>query len=356
MPDTPFIITVDTEGDNLWARPRTITTRNAGFLPRFQRLCERYGFKPVYLTNYEMAESEEFTEFARDLLARGTGEVGMHLHAWNSPPLLPLTMDDFRCQPYLTEFPDSTMREKVRRMTHLLEERFNRKMISHRGGRWAFDARYAAVLLAEGYRVDCSVTPGIDWRASPGAAVGGGGPDFRAYPRRPYFLSATDIATPAAQGLLEVPMTVCTSAVAARLPWLYAVPFVRRLANRVSPAFSWLCPVQPTLTGNVVRHLEVMLGVARAARVRRPTHLEFMVHSSELMPGGNPTFRSNADIETLYEYLGRLFEEVAKWTRGVTLAEFCDEYGAGGASVEPLRQGRPEHRAGELRSSSMARC
>ena len=51
-----FIITVDTEGDNLWGYKEgdTITTNNALYIPRFQELCENYGFKPVYLTNYEM--------------------------------------------------------------------------------------------------------------------------------------------------------------------------------------------------------------------------------------------------------------------------------------------------------------
>jgi hypothetical protein len=39
MSETPFIITIDTEGDNLWACPRHITTRNAAYLPRFQSLC-----------------------------------------------------------------------------------------------------------------------------------------------------------------------------------------------------------------------------------------------------------------------------------------------------------------------------
>src|SRR5262252_5784664 len=101
MPETPFIITIDTEGDDIWSKPREITTRNAGYLPRFQALCERFGFKPVYLTNYEMAMSDAFVEFGRDALARGVGEIGMHLHAWNSPPIVPLTSDDFRFQPYL---------------------------------------------------------------------------------------------------------------------------------------------------------------------------------------------------------------------------------------------------------------
>ncbi|WP_395754844.1 hypothetical protein [Edwardsiella ictaluri] len=50
-----FIITIDTEGDNLWQNHDRITTENARYLPRFQLLCEKYGFKPVYLTNYEMA-------------------------------------------------------------------------------------------------------------------------------------------------------------------------------------------------------------------------------------------------------------------------------------------------------------
>jgi len=51
-----------------------------------------------------MAMSAAFVEFGRDVLARGTGEIGMHLHAWNSPPIVPLTGDDFHYQPYLIEY------------------------------------------------------------------------------------------------------------------------------------------------------------------------------------------------------------------------------------------------------------
>ncbi len=83
MSETPFIITIDTEGDNLWARPREITTRNAEYLPRFQSLCERFGFKPVYLTNYEMAMSNVFVEFARDVVARSAGDTSLLL-TWRS--------------------------------------------------------------------------------------------------------------------------------------------------------------------------------------------------------------------------------------------------------------------------------
>jgi hypothetical protein len=327
QPDTPFLITIDTEGDDLWSAPREITTRNAAFLPRFQALCERYSYKPVYLTNYEMALSDAYVEFARDALARGACEVGMHLHAWNSPPLIPLTSDDFTCQPYLIEYPDSVMREKIRVMTRLLEDRFDQAMVSHRSGRWAFDGRYAAMLIEEGYRVDCSVTPGVDWRSNAGAPTGSGGSDYTRFPDRPYFLDPADISAPASAGaLLEAPMTIRLSPLHRRVPIAYRIPLVRRAANYVSPAQGWLCPVQGCLRGSLQRQLDVMLEVARAKRAEGAAHLEFMLHSSELMPGGSPTFRTKSDIELLYAALEALFEELAGWCRGMTLKEFHAQF------------------------------
>ena len=78
------------------SRPKTHVSCRA-----FQALCEKYAFKPVYLTNYEMAMDPAYVEFARDVIARDAGEVGMHLHAWNSPPLTPLTDDDWRHKPLI---------------------------------------------------------------------------------------------------------------------------------------------------------------------------------------------------------------------------------------------------------------
>src|SRR5688500_4964789 len=98
-----FLITIDTEGDNLWSRPRKNTTVNSRFLPRFQDLCERFGYKPTYLTNYEMARCPVFQEFGADVLRRNSAEIGMHLHAWDSPPVVPLTSDDSAQHPYLFE-------------------------------------------------------------------------------------------------------------------------------------------------------------------------------------------------------------------------------------------------------------
>jgi len=315
MSETPFIITIDTEGDDLWSKPREITTRNAEYLPRFQSLCERFRFKPVYLTNYEMGMSEAFVEFGRDVLARGAGEIGMHLHAWNSPPLVPLTSDDFLYQPYLIEYPDPVMKEKIKVVTRLLEDRFDQAMLSHRAGRLGFDGRYAAMLLDEGYRVDCSVSPGLDWSRTSGDPNGKGGTDYTHFPHDPYFLSPTDISAPTSAGLMEVPMTIRTSGLFRSAPWVYRVPLLRQAANRlVSRALNHLCPAESNLRG--------MLRATRTARAESAAHLDFSLHSSELMPGGSPTFRGATDIERLYEDLEILFEELSTWCCGMTLTEF----------------------------------
>ncbi|HKC53013.1 MAG TPA: deacetylase [Burkholderiales bacterium] len=332
MSDTPLVITIDTEGDDLWARPREITTRNAEYLPRFQALCERFRFKPVYLTNYEMAMSDAFVEFARDVVARGAGEVGMHLHAWNSPPLVPLTSDDFHHQPYLIEYPDAVMKEKIKVVTRLLEDRFDQAMLSHRAGRLGFDGRYAAMLLDEGYRVDCSVSPGLDWSGTPGDPRGNGGTDYTRFRHDPYFLSPSDISAPASAGLLEVPMTIRSSGLFRRAPWVYRIPLLRQTANRlVSPALNHLCPAENGLGG--------LLRAARAARADGAAHTEFTLHSSEFMPGGSPTFRNGSDIERLYEDLEILFGELSTWCRGMTLKEFHARFSE---SVRPAASGNPE--------------
>ncbi|MCK8225370.1 deacetylase, partial [Erwinia amylovora] len=54
-------------------------------------------------------------------------------------------------------------------------------------------------------------------------------------------------------------------------------------------------------------------------------YVEFMLHSSEFMPGGSPTFKKEADIEVLYNDLEQLFDWLHIRTVGMTLAEFYQE-------------------------------
>ncbi|WP_067709305.1 deacetylase [Erwinia sp. ErVv1] len=314
MKKPAFIITIDTEGDNLWRnRSGNVTTKNAQYLARFQQISEKYAFKPTWLTNYEMAIDPVYIDFARDVIARGQGEVGMHLHAWNSPPVSPLTDDDWRFQPYLIEYPAEEMRSKVVYMTDLLEETFQTKMLSHRAGRWAFNEAYARLLIELGYRVDCSVTPRVNWTFSPGAPQGQGGTDYTHFPRDAYYLDINDISRPGNSPLLEVPMT--TYYKHSGLMNSLKQGYDKLRGKQRSPSVYWLRP-----TGG---NAQQMIAVAEKTLAQGADYVEFMLHSSEFMPDGSPTFKNEGDIDRLYDDLETLFSWLHHRTQGMTLAEFA---------------------------------
>jgi hypothetical protein len=311
-----FLITVDTEGDNLWSAPRPIETRNTQYLPRFQTLCEKYGFKPTWLTNYEMVSDPAFVEFGCDAVKRGTAEIGMHLHAWNSPPIEPLTSDDYRNQPFLIEYSEDLLRRKVAYLTALLEDKFGSKMTSHRAGRWALDSTYARVLAESGYRTDCSVTPCVSWQGELGDPAGSGGPDYSRFPDAAYFLDLDDIGQAGNSDLLELPMSIRE---VRPLGKLVPPEAARRLSNLrgVGRFFSrtvWLRP-----KGN---NLSDMLGLLSRSLAEGRPYVEFMLHSSELMPGGSPYFPGAKDVETLYRDMEALFAAAAGNFEGSTLQEY----------------------------------
>lgn len=317
-PGRPFLLlTIDTEGDGMWWRPRTIETKNAAFLPRFQRLCEKHGLTPTYLTNYEMAVSPVFRELGLDVLRRNVGEIGMHLHAWHSPPHYSLTGDDHRHHPYLIEYPPDVMRSKIACLTDLLEETFGVKMVSHRSGRWSFTTTYARLLVERGYRVDCSVTPHVSWRWTIGDPRRPGGTDFSEFPDRAYFVDLEDISRAGRSELLEVPVTIVPAWPPAMRRLVRGVlPSTRRVAQAVSRLFPvrWLRP-----DGRNLNHL---LRIVDGAVAQKRPYVECMLHSSELMPGGSPAFRTEDSIQTLYEHLERLFEHATRFFVGATLAQF----------------------------------
>lgn len=318
LEDRPaFLVTIDTEGDNMWSRPRKILTENSRYLPRFQSLCERYGVRPTWLTNHEMAQCPVFVEFARDVIARDAGEVGVHLHAWNSPPDYRLTDDDFQYQPYLIEYPRDIVREKFKRLVDLLETEFERKMVSHRAGRWALDEHYCRVLVDHGILVDCSVTPHVSWKRSLGVPSGSGGCDYRGFPPRAYFMDLENLHLPGDSPLLQVPMTIRPSRFAGsgrivrRLMESLPLRQARGLGQFLCPEVRWL---RPGRRGSAAS-MKKLVAESR-------DHAEFMLHSSEFMPGGSPRFPTRNSIESLYDSLEKLFEFVSERCVGLTLNEY----------------------------------
>jgi hypothetical protein len=313
-----FLITIDTEGDNLWDNPKELTTENAKYLYRFQQLCEKYGFKPTYLTNYEMANSVHFQELGKEVLLNKTGEIGMHLHAWDMPPPFELTDNDLHHHPYLIEYPVIIIKEKVKIMTDILEDIFQIKMTSHRAGRWAFNEIYAEILIENGYLVDCSVTPLESWKAHLGNPNNNGGSDYSYFPNYHYFIDPNDISKPGDSSLLEIPMTIDKIErplfIRESKRICDKLNITKKIINHYFPPITWLRP-----NG---RNLSDLLALLKKVLIKRGSYVEFMLHSSEFMPGGSPTFKTKHSIERLYSQIEQLFIKATENFDGCTLTEY----------------------------------
>jgi hypothetical protein len=332
------IVTIDTEADDQWDRTRTeLTTDNLACVPRFQQLCERYELKPTYLCTWEIVEDPRF-EPLREYQLAGRAEVGAHLHPWTNPPMTSpengIEREAFGMYP--SELDPASFQAKLEQLTESIENRTGVRPRSYRAGRWGLSGEHVPILSSLGYLVDCSVTPLRSWAHMPGVRTGG--PDFRAAPAAPYFLDSEDLCRPGDSGLLEVPATIVSArsalARSKRLQETYAkcrqtLPgkILNRLL-RLDP--QWLRPYRHMTAGRLVNVCKV------AARRGLPA-VEMMFHSSELMAGGSPYNRDEAEIERLYERLETVFGYMRDraW-RGVTLSDFAREFtarGSGGRAV-----------------------
>ena len=299
-----FIITVDTEGDNQWDTSNGISTKNVAFLPRFQDLCEKYGFKPVWLTNYEMANDDNYVNFFKRKQNENKCEIGMHLHAWYTPPHYNLNrVTDYR--DYLIEYPLDIMNAKIDTMTKLLTTKFEEQPISHRSGRWAMNDAYFKMLVDFGYRVDCSVTPHISWEKNLGA-TGIGGTNYTNYPELPYFTK---------ENILEVPVSIRKMNFIdyKRIHGIYSG--LKEIKHAVEGKMQWLRFLDTESEYGVCKLTDKIINEANDAM--------FMIHSSELMPGGSPIFSDEQAIEQLYLSMDIIFRRFAENNyRGCTLKEY----------------------------------
>lgn len=299
-----FIITVDTEGDNLWTwkNGKEITTYNTLFIPRFQELCETYGFKPVYLTNYEMAQDDNWVQYAKPKAQQGLCEIGMHIHAWNSPPDYELT-DNYGGNPYITEYPDEILNKKIEFISKYLRDRFDEPVNVARSGRWATNDIYFGALRNAGFIGDCSFTPEINLSTIPGCSRNIGN-DYRNVNKTTHRLP---------NGVVEVPLTT------RQIHHLAKGSLRHKASTLIKGEKMWLRPHKKSLSD--------LLLLSNYVKDEGEDYLEFMIHSSELMPGGSPYFKSEEEIELLYSIMQKYFGWISEnGYEGISLSDYIDAW------------------------------
>ena len=182
---TVFIITIDTEGDNLFGRrPSASPQRTHATCRDFRACATPTASSPPTSSTMRWRWTQHFRRSDGQSCGIDQAEIGLHVHPWYSPPL----DGAYKARSphiYLYDLPDDMLQAKVESLTRLLSDVFEARPVSHRAGKWGFDERVARVLADQGYLVDCSVTPGISWKNTRGCPAGRVAPTFPAFRRSP---------------------------------------------------------------------------------------------------------------------------------------------------------------------------
>jgi hypothetical protein len=282
-PAALLCVSIDCERDKgaHWRvqRPAAFTGIHDGIARRLHPLFGAFGVKPTYLLSPEVIRDAP----SADCLARlpGAFELGTHLHA---EYVGPDADDEVESTMFQAALPPAIERAKLRALTELFIDRFQRAPRSFRAGRFGIGPASLPILAELGYEVDSSVTPLLDW-----SGAGAGGPSFREAPLHPY---RPDPARPARRGegpLWEVPVTI-------RSAWWRRVPALgRRLPHR------WLRP-----TWGTARSLIALARRVLQERADQPVVLNVMFHNVEVVAGASPYARDRGQADAILRRLAAL--------------------------------------------------
>ncbi len=275
-----FCITIDTEPDCdiHWKRSQPLVFESVlSGIPNILRpIWNLYDIRPVYFVSPEVINNEQCCQVLKNEIELGA-EIGAHLHSEYIEPQMKYNQADGTAS---NEFPcfaysETIEFEKIKNLTDLIQQKLNIRPVSYRAARYGADLATVKSLEKLGYKVDSSVTPNINWSSA-------GGPDHRAAPKQPYFVSNDNFYKSGNMKILEVPITVSKK----RLPFL----------PDKWVSYRWLRPTHITA-------FEMKMVIDESLADFDNPVLNMMFHSMEIIPGKTPFVRTKLGQKM---YLSRL--------------------------------------------------
>ncbi len=305
-----FLLTVDTEEEFDWTKPlarEEHTVLTVARLAKFQQFCEGQGVIPVYLVDYPIATLPAAIEILRPAIAAGRAEIGVQLHPWVSPPH---DEEVNQRNSFAGNLPPALEQAKFTNLRDAIAENFGAAPLIYRAGRYGVGPNTADILASGGIAIDSSVRSCFDYSSQ-------GGPNFREFPVRPYWLDRS-------KGLMELPLTTVYWGLLHQIGrWLYPqmwrVPRLRGLLARIG-----LLERIP-LTPEGVTVEEAIRGIDIAIDQALPV-LVLSFHSPSLAPGYTPYVRSEDDLDALYDWWRQVFAYLRQ--RGVAPTTVSELIGA----------------------------
>lgn len=291
-----LVVVIDTEEEFDWAGElsrRHTAVQSMRWIRRVQDIFDEYRITPVYVIDYPVASQPDGYRPLQEIHAAGRCLIGTHLHPWVNPPFEEIVT---RRNSYPGNLPCTLETAKLRLLGGEIEKRFGALPVIYKAGRYGIGSSTAAILEEQGYQVDLSVCPYMDYSDD-------GGPNFSASSARPYWFGKH-------RKLLELPLTVGFAGRLRRwgstLHGLVSRPSLARLhpigvlarLNLVNKI--WLSPegYQSNEHIKLTRDL-----YADGLRV-----FSFAFHSPSVEPGHTPYVRSQSDLNSFLDRCRRFFE------------------------------------------------
>lgn len=282
-------ITIDTEPDSdyRWnlVKPFKFRSVTEGIPLVMRPIFDKHKVNPVYLTSPSVAKDGASIAVLKSEIKKGA-EIGAHLHCEEFDQ-----MSNFKKGFACSAYSDEVELKMCTKLHEQIKDSFGFEPVSFRAGRFGADINTMKSLAGLGYKVDSSVTPGIDWTKR-------GGPNFKDFPSQPYFIN---VETPDYKNksqynkILEVPITIDGK----RLPFLGDKWYFYR----------WLRPSHMTL-------FEMKALVKSFIKKRQSENvitLCLMFHSVEVIPGSSPYVRDGIQkglfvnrLSGILKYMGAL--------------------------------------------------
>ncbi len=302
-PNIIFVLSVDTEEEWDWDGPfpaQNCAVTNVQKLPGFHEFCTQLGIRPTYFVDYAVLSDALGVEVLQDVIRKGNGEIGGHLHPWCNPPIMGETRE---AESHVVNLPIGLVEEKLKHLNGKLLSELGVQPNAFRTGRWGINGDILRLLSDHGYNIDSSVYPyySNDSFTCEGAPV------------IPYWPDLEDPLKESRQrDIFEIPVTagynrVCYSLWNAVHRILSKPPFSKIHMIGVLWKLNWLRKIylSPELTSE-----QDMLSLVNTAVKRGHPVIHMYLHSSSLMPKVNSFVNSNAGEQGLYDRIKKTFQHL----------------------------------------------
>ncbi len=295
-PRPVLIVVIDTEEEFDWSAPfdrGSNGVKAMRHLDRGQRLCDEYGVRPVYAADYPVVSQPDGVKPLLEIYNSHRCEIAAHLHPWVNPPHREQINTH---NSFAGNLPADLEAEKLQVLGDRIADTFGLTPTAYKAGRYGIGPNTADILEAQGYEVDLSICPRIDYSIE-------GGPNFASYSSGPFWFGK-------GASILELPLTVDYIGLAgSRASRLHRLLSSKSLAflhggavlSRLRIAdLVWLSPEGYTVS----EQIRLVKKLYRAGQ--RIFSLAF--HSPSLSVGHTPYVQSQADLDKFLEKLRRFFE------------------------------------------------